>query len=205
MRKKQIMMCLAVSMMIMAGCSKTEENANTVTEPQAEAVGNMDESEDNQDSDENRDADSRAENNADGSDSSSSDTREAENEGEKKEEGKGSISDAEKLNGSVVSIDPDGKSVEVNEIITEEMEDGTSMAVELAEGGSSENSIKVRFTNDTIYTVRTVKNSGINPEDSSDSPGSFSDIKEGSTLNMEGRYEGEEFLASSVLIYVFVR
>ncbi len=205
MKKKQIMMCLAVSMMIMAGCSKTEENANTVTEPQTEAVGNMDESGDNQESDESRDADSRAENNADGSDSSSSDTRESENEGEKKEEGKGSISDTENLDGSVVSINPDEKSVEVNEIITEELDDGSSMAVELAEGGSSENNIKVRFTNDTIYTVRTVKNSGINPEDSSNSTGSFSDIKEGSTLNMEGRYEGEEFLASSVLIYVFVR
>lgn len=204
MKKKQMILCLAVSMVILAGCTKAEESSSTVEEPRVEALDNEGESENNNDSDSSPDLNEEESENTD-EEKNSPEAAKSEESGEKASENSETLPSEQDLEGSVVSIDADHRSVEVNEIITEDLGDGTSTAVALVGVGSSDNLIKIRFTEDTVYTVRTVKNSGINPEDSSNSPGSFSDIKEGSTLNMTGTYEGDEFVAASVTIYVFIR
>lgn len=179
MKKKQVALCLAVSAMLMAGCTSMVEGTKQVEEPKVEAADKISEPENN---------DTQSE-------------KENEDSGSKDGEEPKAVSGDENLEGSVVSINPGEQSVEVNEILVEEYDDGSSVAVELVGVGSTGNYISVQFTEDTVYTVRTVKNGGINPEDVSNRAGSFSDISEGATLHLKGSWEGEKFLASDVVIY----
>ncbi|MCM1183224.1 MAG: hypothetical protein NC337_07610 [Roseburia sp.] len=71
--------------------------------------------------------------------------------------------------------------------------------------GSEEDLVTVHFSEETRFEVWTVKNSGINGEADTDKrEGTALDIKEQSSLNMTGRYEGEDFYAETVIIYDFV-
>lgn len=108
------------------------------------------------------------------------------------------------LLGNVVSIGDN--SVVISQTFTEELEDGEAeIAWGPAEGSQDEVLVNVIFTADTQYEYKTVKNSGINPEDIEVRAGNFSDIKEGLSLDMTGSYQRNDFYAAKVSISEFVR
>lgn len=75
----------------------------------------------------------------------------------------------------------------------------------LAEDGPNEELVTVRFSENTKFVVATVKNSGVNGDSDVESrEGSFSDLTEQSLLDLTGSYEGDEFLANQVILYIFV-
>lgn len=107
------------------------------------------------------------------------------------------------LLGNVVSIGDN--SVVISQSFTEESQDGGEIMWAPAAGGESEVLVNVIFTADTQYEYKTVKNSGINPEDIETRAGNFSDIKENLSLHMMGSYQGNDFYAVKVSISEFVR
>ena len=65
--------------------------------------------------------------------------------------------------------------------------------------------ITAYFSEETTYEVWTVKNGGVNGDsDTEKRQGAFTDIKEQSSVNMSGSYEGNDFHAKHVVIYQFV-
>ncbi len=65
--------------------------------------------------------------------------------------------------------------------------------------------ITIYFTSETTYEIHTVKNGGVNGEaDVEKQQGAFSDIKEQSSVNLTGSYQGNDFYARHVIIYRFV-
>lgn len=131
------------------------------------------------------------------------DNEQEENNQPKNEELSGN-KEIEILDGTVKSIG-DGSLVLIK-TKAEEIEEGVLLAVEPAEGYETEEDlVDIGFTEDVSYELRTVKNGGINPdEDVSVKEASFSDIKEGASLTVEGYYEGSTFIAEKVVIYEFV-
>ncbi|MDE7206987.1 MAG: hypothetical protein K2N90_07510 [Lachnospiraceae bacterium] len=100
------------------------------------------------------------------------------------------------LDGSVESIGDN--SIVINKIFTSE-----TTAVSYA--GDEKVLITAYFSEETTYEIRTVKNSGVNGDaDVTKEQGAFSDIKEQSSVNMTGSYEGDDFHAKHVIIYRFV-
>lgn len=83
------------------------------------------------------------------------------------------------------------------------------IAVESSEiavyAADSDEKVTVYFSAETTYEVKTVKNGGVNGSADTDlQQGSFSDIKEQSTINLTGSYQGDDFYATHVVIYRFV-
>ncbi len=65
--------------------------------------------------------------------------------------------------------------------------------------------VTVYFSDDTTFEVRNVRNSGVNGDsDVETQAGTFSDIKEQSSINMTGSYEGSDFYATQVIIYHYI-
>ncbi len=70
---------------------------------------------------------------------------------------------------------------------------------------SDETLITVFFSEETSFEVWTVKNSGVNGDSDIDKQkGSFSDLEQGTSINMTGNYDGNDFHAKHVIIYNFV-
>ena len=72
-----------------------------------------------------------------------------------------------------------------------------------AEGGTDEELVAVYFSENVKFEVRTVKNGGVNEEDVASRDGSFSDLREKMSVDLYGVYEGENFRADSVIMYIF--
>lgn len=105
-------------------------------------------------------------------------------------------SDSE-LDGTIESIGDN--SVVINKTFYPSENEAVSYAA------SSETLITVYFSEETSFEVWNIKNSGINGDSDIDKQkGSFSDIKDQSSLNMTGHYEGEDFFASQVIIYHYI-
>lgn len=104
------------------------------------------------------------------------------------------------LDGIVVSVGDN--SVVVSEMVMESAEDnGVTLVREASQGED----ITVYFSENTQYEFQTVKNNGVNgDEDVETREGSFADIGEGTTLNMTGGYQGNDFYAEQVVIYKFI-
>lgn len=81
-------------------------------------------------------------------------------------------------------------------------EDGYSYAVAVAPGYEEESDlITIHMAKNCTYQYKTVKNSGINPEDVSSRDGSFADVKEGLMVTIEGNWQDDgSFLADSVVL-----
>ena len=111
---------------------------------------------------------------------------------------------AEKLEGNVKSID-DGSVVIIKTII-EERDDESQVMIGVAPGYEAEEDlVNVNFQEITEYELRTVKNGGVNPdEDVTVKKASFSDMKDGASISLEGYYEGDTFVAEKVVLYEFV-
>ena len=111
----------------------------------------------------------------------------------------GNQQDEELLVGSVKSIG--NNSI----VISQAFEEDENMLVMPGEGSEEEVLVNVYFSESTTYEVKTVKNGGVNGDaDVEKRAGSFSDIKENGHLNMTGSYNGADFHAGKVVIYIFV-
>lgn len=110
----------------------------------------------------------------------------------------------EELEGNVKSIG-DSSAVIIKAII-EERGDVSLIMVGSAPGYESEEDlVNVSFKETTEYELRVVKNGGVNPdEDVSIREAAFSDIKEQTSISLEGYYEGDTFIAEKVILYEFV-
>lgn len=104
------------------------------------------------------------------------------------------------LDGIVVRVGDN--SVVVSEMVTEAPEEiGDVLVYGTAEGED----IAVYFSENTQFEFRTVKNNGVNGDaDVEKREGSFTDIKEGTVINMTGSYQGDDFYAEQIIIYSFV-
>ncbi len=105
----------------------------------------------------------------------------------------------ESLSGKVRSIGEN--SVVISKIFIEDGEDGKGSIVILpGEGDKEEELVTVNFTNDTEFHHWTIKSGGT---DIDMRESSFSEIDVDSGLEMYGRYDGETFIASRVIIEVY--
>lgn len=117
---------------------------------------------------------------------------------------KGAVPGTTQLEGNVVSIGDN--SVVISQSFTEKSKDGeVDIMWAPAEDSEDEVLVNVIFTEDTRYEYKTVKNSGINPEDVESRAGTFQDIGEGLFLSMKGSYQGNDFYAAEVSISEFIR
>lgn len=85
-------------------------------------------------------------------------------------------------------------------------EDGYSYAVAVAPGYEEESDlITIHTAQNCVYQYKTVKNSGIDPEDVSTRDGSFADVKEGLSVTVKGSWQEDgSFLADSVVLMEIV-
>lgn len=83
-----------------------------------------------------------------------------------------------------------------SEIFTDAAEDGLVMVYQPE--AEDKAMIEVVYTDRTVFTIRTTKNSGM---EYSDSPGSSADLKADISCVMTGSWDGARFLASEILIY----
>lgn len=104
------------------------------------------------------------------------------------------------LNGTVCSVGAD--SFVISKINVEHHED-YDIAVSVAPGASGEELITVYVTDTAVYQYLTVKNAGINPEDITAREGSYSDLQEGLTVILKGRWEKDSFYADELVIEKF--
>lgn len=113
-------------------------------------------------------------------------------------------SDSE-LDGTVKTLGTDSFVVSQHFTMPSENSEDAELMVAPAEGSEDEVLITVHTTGDTTYTIRTVKNGGVNGDsDREDAKGSFTDIQEKASVNAKGHYENGEFWADSIIIYHFV-
>lgn len=103
------------------------------------------------------------------------------------------------LEGDVRSVDADSFVICKHETWEE---DGYSYAVAVAPGYEEESDlITIHMAQNCGYQYKTVKNSGINPEDVSSRDGSFADVKEGLMATIEGNWQDDgSFLAVTVVL-----
>lgn len=108
--------------------------------------------------------------------------------------------------GAEETISGEVKSIGDNSIVLNQAEVVSDQEMEIMVGDSPDAKlVTVRFSENTEFVVSTVKNSGINGDSDVESrEGSFSDIKEQSSLELTGSYEGEDFVASRVILYIFL-
>lgn len=85
----------------------------------------------------------------------------------------------------------------VSEIFTDVLEDGSLIAVGQV-GDAYKKLIEVTYTEQTVFTIRTTKNSGMEYRDS---PGTSADLEEERSCVLTGSWDGDLFQASEVMIY----
>lgn len=120
-------------------------------------------------------------------------------------EDSGRQADSEAPAGAEETITGSVKSIGDNSIVLSKAISDQEMIIAPVEGSSDEELVTVRFSENTEFVVATVKNSGINGDsDVETRKGSFSDLTEQSSLDLTGSYEGSDFLASQVILYIFV-
>ena len=103
---------------------------------------------------------------------------------------------ATELDGHVQSVSE--SSAVVSKIFSETVEsDEGTVWVMSSGGGDNEVLVTVYFEEDADYVYKTIRNGG---RDVDTRKGSFSDIKEGVLLLLNGRYVGEDFYAAHVEI-----
>lgn len=90
-------------------------------------------------------------------------------------------------------------SVTVSKIFMEENENSDIVYLP-GEGSQDEELVTVNFTNDTEFQYWVIQSSGGNIDMRASS---FSEIKEGDHLEMYGKYDGDAFIASKVIIEVY--
>lgn len=99
------------------------------------------------------------------------------------------------LIGDVVEISEDR--FEIAKITTEEIEGGGEVMVSSANPEADEARITVVYGDDTVFTLRTIRDGGASYEDTKSSA---ADLEEGKTVYLAGSYEGSEFHAKAVRI-----
>lgn len=105
----------------------------------------------------------------------------------------------EHLSGRVRSMGDN--SVVISKIFIEESEDGNSDIVYLpGEGDQKEELVTVNFKDHTEFHYWVIKSGGGNIDMRESS---FSEIEEGSELEMYGNYDGKAFIASKVIVEVY--
>lgn len=107
----------------------------------------------------------------------------------------------EELTGNITSVGAD--SFVVSKVTTEHYED-YDLAVSAAPGSEQEELVKVYVDDSTVYTYKTVKNSGMHPEDITEQAGSYSDLKEGILVTLNGYWEDGSFHADNLVVMEFV-
>ena len=108
--------------------------------------------------------------------------------------------DTAELTGSVHSMGAD--SFVVSQTTTEHLEDG-DIEVGVAPGAPGEVLVTVYVTDAAVYEYRTVKNSGINPEDVTSREGSYADLQEGLSVILKGHWEKDSFYADDLVMMKF--
>lgn len=109
--------------------------------------------------------------------------------------------------GTEETISGNIKSIGDNSIVLSKAEDisDQEMIIAPAEGSPDEELVTVRFSENTEFIVSTVKNGGVNGDSDVESrKGSFSDLTEQSFLDLTGSYEGKDFMANQVILYIFL-
>ena len=104
------------------------------------------------------------------------------------------------LTGSVHSVGVD--SFVVSQTTTEHHAD-YDIEVGVAPGASGEVLVTVYVTDAAVYQYRTVKNSGINPEDVTSREGSYGDLQEGLSVILRGHWEKDSFYADNLVMMKF--
>ena len=104
------------------------------------------------------------------------------------------------LTGNVQSVGAD--SFVVSQTTTEHHED-YDIEVGVAPGASGEVLVTVYVTDAAVYQYRTVKNSGINPEDITSREGSYGDLQEGLSVILRGHWEKDSFYADNLVMIKF--
>ncbi len=109
------------------------------------------------------------------------------------------------LCGSIRSIGENSIVISQSFEETDNEDPDASIMVEPIEGSPEEILIQVDFSEDTVFEVKTVKNGGVNGDsDVERTEGSIADLKEQSSVELTGNYEGADFRAKKVVIYRFV-
>lgn len=98
---------------------------------------------------------------------------------------------------SVAVESVDNNSVVGNKIFIESSANGNNDIMVVRVGGDNKVLVTVHFAEDASYVYRTIRNGGADVETRE---GSFSDIKNGLSLDLTGHYEGDEFYANKVEI-----
>lgn len=102
----------------------------------------------------------------------------------------------ENIGGKVKSIAQDNSFVISRTIVDE---DGMILVMP-GEGGPNELLTTIHYTDSTVFEHWTIQGGGAGIEKKE---AAFSDIKEGSGLEAEGYFDGEEFIANKVIIEVY--
>lgn len=182
-----ITICYLMMAIPMAGCGKVEEpvpvelSVGDMKDLQGDAVGDAD-------------AEGAAGNENAGT-KAGSPTR----LGDAQQEQNARPAESTQLEGDVRSVNADSFVICKHETWEE---DGYSYAVAVAPGYEEESDlIIIHMAQDCGYQYKTVKNSGINPEDVSSREGSFADVKEGLMVTIQGSWQDDgSFLADSVVL-----
>ena len=188
MRQKRIAAYLCSAMLLaVTGCGNTDAGQSVKT---VDTIGEDTQADENVGADSGSQQDVSEENDSN-SESDSSDTV-SEEPADKQAE--------TSLDGIVVSVGDN--SVVISEMVTESTEDAGAVLVWEASEGEN---VTVYFSENTQFEHKTVKNNGVNgDEDVETREGSLADIQEGTVLNMTGGYQGDDFHAEKVIIYIFV-
>lgn len=108
------------------------------------------------------------------------------------------------LTGNVKTVAADSFVVSQSFIMPTEDSDAGIM-VAPAEGSPDEVLVTVHVSENTAYKIHTVKNGGVNGDsDVEKTEGSFSDLKEKSSISAQGHYEDNDFWADEIIIHLFV-
>lgn len=110
-------------------------------------------------------------------------------------------SDAE----SVTELDGSVKNIGNNNVVINKVFHLSATTAVSYEGIDEQVLITVYFSDDTEMEVWRVRNGGVNGDaDIVKGSGTFSDIKENSSIRMTGSYVGSDFYAKTVIIYEFL-
>lgn len=209
-RSRVILAIVCVLMLVMtAGCGKAEEPV-----PVDLSSGDMEELQNENDRDTEADDASEngkgdmeneaaAETGADGKDDA--ENGKAEKAGQNADEENGTDAQSagnEQLEGDVRRVESDSFVICKHETW---VEDDASYAVASAPGNEEESDlVTIHMAENCVYQYKTVKNSGMNPEDVSSREGSFADVKEGLAVTIKGSWQADgSFLADSIEMFVF--
>lgn len=206
-RSRVILAIVCVLMFVMAvGCGKAEEpvpvdlssgdmeelQSENAEDTRADGVSGQDEN--------GMENDAPDETNADGENGSPT----AQDDGGQAEQNSADVQSAgnEQLEGDVRRVGADSFVICKHETW---VEDDASYAVAAAPGSEEESDlVTIHMAENCVYEYKTVKNSGMNPEDVSSRDGSFADVKEGLAVTIKGSWQADgSFLADSIEMFVF--